>query len=733
MICSPTSINLQGPGAFFNAPTIHFNLTVRQAETFMNWIKSYSLFRREKMLHRPPCDVAVKDVDTTIASEKYITPDSPGQDIFQCELSGSHEKNDGPGRNAGLKKCGCEAKVVMEFPPGYCHDMGSLNIYDYGDEIVKIAWTWDHNHAVKSPKYIKNSDLCDSTIEVFETQISEGWPWGEMSSFQQLNETDDLPRIFQYIQYYHVQKYIQKNMGTLASKHSELERSLYRWADDIRTDGSHAEFTRDCSLEKDDPKGEEKSNPNQCLDVWSFTCVSRWQSQVLERDGDELYLVSTANACGGVEKKEHTYLFKIFVKNSITDECCPVAFFMSNSRHQNLIYGFLKEVQSHSDVKPTRVFIDCDAAEKDAIQRIWPSTEVILCHGHLLSAFQENVPVTPATDMSPSELDQTTQKAQNDFNQILLCDSKPEGVKKMQIFLAKYKSIPQAIDCVKTQWIKTSAEHHGGTGFPINEFIKNFNNRLKEWFIDDRRQTRPDYLVHILYKNVEPHYHLQDMMLRQLKENPVAMKKSNEAKVAALSDEEVLKKVKHFRYDIYMIKSFSPRRKSYRVDLLKIFNDTGSCTCLYFEETSSVCKHILAVERWLRIHSDRHKEQDRQRKSRVNEIQPQKQIPQANLNSSTAKSLQPNPGVQRTFLNQHPIQMSPQESHWSVQSNDQAEPDAKFFCSGKSPNGKSLSNSNPSNGKFSDLKSPNVKSSNVKSSNDKSSNDKSSNDKSSNS
>lgn len=79
------------------------------------------------------------------------------------------------------------------------------------------------------------------------------------------------------------------------------------------------------------------------------------------------------------------------IRNNTTHKGVPAGFFITSIETTNIIAEWLYWVKSNNIINVKRIMIDCAPAEIAAIKQVMPSVQVLLCHWHIIRAWDAHI------------------------------------------------------------------------------------------------------------------------------------------------------------------------------------------------------------------------------------------------------------------------------------------------------------------------------------------------------
>lgn len=503
-------INLAAPKLAYDSVNLNFELTVAEADAFLDYIQLDCSFSRQKKLKRSALKLPEERV------YKKLTPTRAGLDLYLCRYANRSPptKIGVPVRRVG-RKCGCLAKARFNFPANYKHtNDGEFNVKEYGDSIVRVSWHWEHNHDTRSMTDFRIAPLTrkmERLVKLFKlnrvgyTDIEEETAKGTVN-FDPQNIMD-----FFKLKRYHLLHELKMHLMKSSSKKSSIKSTLETWTNEIKNKGGMAKF-KDFGILKH--KSEVKSRESQQNRTWSYSFMSSWQRDVLRRDGETFYFDCNQNENVALDLVEKFYLFTIIVKNSVTKQGCPCAFLITNSPHGLVVSDFLQEVESFSLFEPQRMVIDCNDSGNFSI---FPDYALILRHLYLLRGKGITQPAKTQGDLLPAELT----NLQMDFKHIISQNTQEGSEQLMEEFLHRWKEYPSLIQYIQRQWLK---EIQGvtlindETSVITESEVEIWHIKLEQCLLHLGTQPELDGWVSALFAGIERSYYDDEIEKRRVNE-----------------------------------------------------------------------------------------------------------------------------------------------------------------------------------------------------------------------
>ncbi|PWZ01814.1 hypothetical protein BCV70DRAFT_156608 [Testicularia cyperi] len=318
---------------------------------------------------------------------------------------------------------------------------------------------------------------------------------------------------------------------------------------------------------------------------------------------------STHNTCSGRTIGESVYLYTIVVRSQITGQGAPAAFLLTNTENQLPVTNFLKALQDQLNFKPQFLMIDCSETEAAAIDAAFhKSTQILYCHWHFLKAVVaasrqkiKGNPDLPA-DQRTKEVQAMRSKAVEGIIKMMRAATEEE----LDCLWTAYQSEWDA----ETAWLKyISDQWHGKRrrwadawrqlphqGIDTNNYIERWHEELKRRYLKTLRKQRADYLIHLLVTKVVTCFQQQEKAVelglrpRRFNKQELATK----SLAQQLSVAEQIAKVQDAVDGAVQVQSFSNEEQWYTLTLngKNGLLYSKSCTCLYFRQRHSECKHM---------------------------------------------------------------------------------------------------------------------------------------------
>ena len=173
--------------------------------------------------------------------------------VFRCNRHGKSAEEKRAMRKAkGLpihrirdsKGTSCRAEIRIKFGDFYHTKNGCvLNVDDFGDCEVEVAWKRDHNH--KEPEIDKNTKM--QMDEYVRKQVKAGVTWPQFSATRKklllCTEEDQIPPALLRIDYQHWFNESRRQIGSQAVEDEDCEKSMRKWVDETMKEKKMAAFT----------------------------------------------------------------------------------------------------------------------------------------------------------------------------------------------------------------------------------------------------------------------------------------------------------------------------------------------------------------------------------------------------------------------------------------------------------------------------------------------------------
>ncbi|KAM9927890.1 hypothetical protein OXX80_010179, partial [Metschnikowia pulcherrima] len=572
-----------------------YKTTLRHAMNILTWAQTYSKYTR---IHQS--QVLLLNI-SEIEDDKIEKSDC--LDVYLCECSGiaagpaagpaSEKQTISFGENA------CQAKFIIHYPPTFEHTSeGGINTEKHGSDMVSVIWNWDHNHPFKSLKAFRELDNSPLQKSDFVVATTLGLGWNENSLWFMKGKDpffEHKPELFKKMMHYHVRVIRERMLSERAIKSDSLSESLICWSKQIAQDG-FAEFKNEASF-LIDLKGETQFETSSGKKIWSFKFMSKWQRVLLVRSGDTIFLDSTEKVCSGFDSEEDVFLSTILVKDGRNGHSFPVAFLLTNSQNDFVLADFFKKIKEYCQYTPKRILIDCDIAEKLALERVWPGTNIMSCRWHLMKGLKRKL-ITVNVNNLHQKMKKLPKQADADFDEILACPTRFHGAQKMAEFYSKYEDSPLIQRYIENRWRNYFKNSTSGTFLSSETFtdiMSSYNGKLTMPFMRASEHQRPDVLVYKLYKRLESVFRAEPTTKPPTR-NQIDKKVKFFKGHGFLDLAGVLKSV-FFEGDSRFSVQFL-RDEPYYVNILHSTDINATCSCPSYSRPSW-CLHIHMVFRWI--------------------------------------------------------------------------------------------------------------------------------------
>lgn len=564
-----------------NHPVSQMDMTIIEALLFAHWLSQNSSFTGPQKL--VPVNIDGVPTNKPLVSTDRIL------EVRHCTYSGTIPQEGHP------PKTDCKAKLILNWPSNY-NPRKLPSSLSSKETSVKVTWHWQHNHDA-------DRILSKQTEHELYVLISQGFSWRALGSRIGTRERfHNIPRETFGVQYFHFSRIKKTVLRNLGIKNRCIETSLKLWAKELKRKGM-AEFKDESNFVEENPSVKEFKT-DQGMKVWSFSLMSNWQKNLLQREGETIYLDSTPITCGGLDKKEKVYLFTIFVNNRITGKECPAAFLITNSQDYIVVSDFLKQIKECTNIEPIRVAIDCEDSEKRAFESVWPNIIVILRRWHIDQTFRMNIRSKRSTSIPWYELHSRLKPIREEFNEALKFSTIAEAKWKLKSVLFKYKKYSQIINCLEGYWNRTKDTLVSNNQIPLatdTRFIIRFLHKLRGRYLLGRRKSRPDVLVYELFIHVLRVYQRDQISAwdsfiprRFDQTEQLALEKAK-----MITEEDIQEKIIPEGL-CFTVDSFTRKTMFYHVKFEDKFIKGAKCDCEDWKENLSWCKHIFLVLRWQR-------------------------------------------------------------------------------------------------------------------------------------
>lgn len=597
--------NLENANPNFEHNHARLSMTVGDLSEFMERFEIEYFYQRSEILRAKP---PISDLEP----QESLA----GVDIYMCSCARQLRESKRQGlRNNPSRKCGCPARLTIQFPHGYDHTPDNrLNVREHGEKRVNLSWFWKHNHNFNDLKVFFKAPLSTEAKNLLKLAVLQhGYTWNQIRRMQtEILKSDDTLKACELIKIKaeHV-RYISKQSRNNPFKGIAIVDSFQILATAIRSSQGFAEYTtRFKSLDLSNDLEDFRSSKNR--KVWSFCFMSAWQKDLFSRNSRIIHLDSTHKTCFGLQKDENVYLFTICVKNQVTGAGAPSAFMLTNSGKGPVIADFLRKVELFTGIKPAQAVIDCDDAETAALKAVWGTDfPIMYCRFHVIKAFkiQLHRKIKPCANKKAIE-----EEILRDFKQVLASRCESEANQKMSWFLTKHEVHSDLVFYVDKQWFSKKEYIIEGLnsryvkGQNTNNLIESFHALLKlDQFLGKRCDRRPDVMAHELYTFVAPTFKGKERRVQL----GIDERRIDQAELLAeekAMDLEITIEMVHTMAFIsgegqLTINSFTVDGKQYLVylELAGLKNDT--CTCHVHEKSGSLCKHIFLAKRFWKVRS----------------------------------------------------------------------------------------------------------------------------------
>lgn len=574
-------------------------MTVAELDTYMkDHAIEYFYLRRAVLIAKPK-----------VASPKRIRLSLAGLDTYECKCAGkSRQKTTQVLRKSFSVSCECRATFRVNFPTGYYHTQdGELNLVDHGDKMVRITWSWRHNHDFDNPEFFMSLPLSKMAREALkEAVIKYGITWfyiQHMQIVERLKSKELRTWELMKVENRHI-RYIlsQIPQNQPFRRHVPIVEGFGLLARKIQSDGGLAEFTTKFkTLDERNDSSDFKLDDGR--DIWSFCFMSNWQRELLRQNSWIIHLDSTHKTCFGLARDEATYLFTILVKDQKTGRGAPVAFMLSNSGRSRVIADFLRKVRAFTSFEPRQAVIDCDQAETAALRAVWGADfPIMYCRFHVEKAFKDHLKKHLKGLTKNLKIEMYA-----DFVEVLLSRTETEAAQKMSWLLSKHQAHKTFIAYVKRQWfskknlIIEGCNAKYAPGQNTNNYIESYHAKMKHKnLLGKICDRRPDTLAFKLYVFIIPLYIVNEMRVEDNTKRRVHDQAEDSAKRKAneLSDEDVEAKTFLADNGEITVLSFTDNTKEYSVRLELDGKLINTCTCPAYCNTGSMCKHMFLARRF---------------------------------------------------------------------------------------------------------------------------------------
>ena len=220
-------------------------------------------------------------------------------------------------------------------------------------------------------------------------------------------------------------------------------------------------------------------------------------------------------------------------------------------------------------------------------------------------------------NLSTKEIQTKQREVMKDFRAIFDCATEAEAEQLMNDFSIKFHDFPELLNYMTRQWCGRFKELIGEDVPPnatTNATIESFHNKLKRRHSQFGRKQRPDVWVYKLFTFVVRAFRSEEVLvLRGVAERTKdKAEREASAKADALTRKEILEMVTRrmgipsdivgdtpHKSEVYDVKSFTRDDLEYHVTFQLSHRYQANCTCPYWINGKSWCKHVFAALRYV--------------------------------------------------------------------------------------------------------------------------------------
>ncbi|KAF9899470.1 hypothetical protein EC991_008853 [Linnemannia zychae] len=336
-----------------------------------------------------------------------------------------------------------------------------------------------------------------------------------------------------------------------------------------------------------------------------FGFASLWQLQQLKTHGRTICFDGTHNVFGHA-----TNLFTLIVKNSDTGLGIPVAFLVTKTEDAFILSNWLLAIRRKMrdlfstqnqvyEFLPDAIITDQGGSVILAMKTVFPGVPISYCAWHVLRLL--------------SDLRKILYERSNTTAQQLIGTFREtwSDQKELVAYLDESYFGGSAYDQVKEiqeSWMLCYRQHISYASIDTNNYIESWHNTLKRHFLRDKQQQPPDTIIYILAVLAVPHFQQKCIgsNVNVGRVNPIQLK---EPRLTALATEHIKTReargfkgafIKQKSDVILRVESFTdPTTIGYDVKIDFSKSHSGhivECSCKYFYEHKSCCKHIALVQ-----------------------------------------------------------------------------------------------------------------------------------------